>query len=243
MLDAVLVRARALAGGTPPERDALRRGAAGAARGRAGRRDAARALPDRHQRARGHPLPARAHAARSRSPARWPARSPPAAASARRCRGGSSTASASAACCRRSASSTPRRSARSWPSAELERADGGAGRLRLRRPGSRSRRPRPCCARCGRRCCAIAPSCCSPPTRWTRCMIELIFIPGPLLTGADHRARLARGGADRLRGQRHRGHAALHRAAALARLAAATTRRSAPACSARCARPACAAWC
>ena len=37
------------------------------------------------------------------------------------------------------------------------------------RPASRSRRPRPCCARCGRRCCATSASCCSPPTRSTRC--------------------------------------------------------------------------
>ena len=37
--------------------------------------------------------------------------------------------------------------------------------VRLRRPASRSRRPRPCCARCGRTCSSRA--CTRRPTRWT----------------------------------------------------------------------------
>ena len=74
-------------------------------------------------------------------------------------------------------------------------------------------------------------------------LIELIFILGPLLTGLLTARRRAAGRADRLGGERGRGHAAVHRAAAVARVAAGARGAERLAAGARSARPACAAWC
>ena len=88
--------------------------------------------------------------ARSRSPARWRARSPPAPGSARRSRAGSSTAFGRAACCVPLAFVHAAALGALVGLDRARRADRRAARRAASSPASRSRRPRRCCARCGR---------------------------------------------------------------------------------------------
>ena len=123
-------------------------------------------LPDRDQRARDRALPARADRlvrdrrrgvglARGRLGRRragpGAARGPHRRAAGARPAGLRARASASA---------------RSSGFAELGAADRRPARCAASSPGSRSRRPRPCCARCGPTCSSRA--CTRPRTRWTR---------------------------------------------------------------------------
>ena len=204
--------------------------------------DAARALPDRHQRARGDPLPARAAPARSRSPAWSPARSPRAAASARPCRAGSSTASASAACCRRSAlvhaaalGLLVLTTELGAPTAVLVLCGLLAG-FAIPPTSSVLRSMWPTLLRGPA---APAPARLRAGLRADRADLH----PRPAADRPADRARRAAGRADRLRGERDRRHAAVHRAAAVARLAARARGAERRPAGARSARPACAAWC
>ena len=210
-------RVRARAASSP--REALRGGPARAARGRADRRHAARALPDRDQRAGHRPLPARGHRlVRDRRRGGRLARR-----RQRHRRAGPGTAgrlaSASAACSSRSAWCTPPRSARWCSPARRARRPACSSPAACWR-ASRSRPPRPCCARCGRTCCATDPRLLQTAYALDSVMIEMIFIARPAADRRAHRGGLAAGRAARVGRERGRRHARLHLAAALARVAA-----------------------
>ena len=157
---------------------------------------AALAPADRHQRAGDRALPARAdrlvrgrgrrvgdaggrlgRSARRAGPARGPARRAPGAVA-------------------RSRSSTPSRSARSSASPSSARRPSSCW-CAASSPASRSRRPRPCCARMWTD--LLEPRLHQAAYALDSTMIELIFISGPLLTAVIAARHLARGRADRLR--------------------------------------------